>query len=339
MSRCKKFFGAVLTISLIFVTGCGQTVETNESPDVVLLKMQEAMQKEKSENIIGTTQGNIELKLISTETNADAKGDIAVTYDSADINNPKADISISLDGKGDAGGIEGSLNTSLSLRLLDKNMYVNIAKFALEASSNPELSEQVKAMAPMFTGKWFKIPVPDGQGLNVNNPLFGSMTEEQKTKIEELAKTIPLTKFISDAGTGGGKYRYKVEIDKDNLMKFVEEIVTVLGESFTATDKEELNAALASATGEAVLVIDGSTYHLDEVQNGTLQMIQDGKDVNASLSAKMTDTETSANLGITAEEVQITLKIDLDTQKKSSVNIVAPADAEEFDPSMMMGGL
>lgn len=348
MNFFKKVLGITLTVSLFFITGCGNVATTDESPNAVILKMQQRYQEKKSESKTGRTDGLISIVVDSEEMKADGSGNINVAYDGKDTNNPRFDMKLSLKGKANLENFTGSLNLQLAIKMLEKTLYMNLSKLEIESSEDPTIAQQVQMFAPMFANQWFKMPLPENDATNplaLQNPLAlggSSLTDEQIAKIEELTKTIQILEFVEDMGSGNGKYRYLTTLHKENGLKFIEEMTKIVGQEFTEEIRENIKMVLASSDAKMELVIDAATYNLDEINNGEIIINSEAEEtmiikINGKFSDKKTVMSIQISGGEGIGEGNVTISLDLNNNNKTKVEVTAPENAQEFDPLMMMG--
>ncbi len=336
-------------ISLLVITGCEKPASTTESPDKVLLKMQEQYQEKKSENKKSQTKGSFTFKVNTAKTNISTFGELDITIDGIDINNPKAEIISSLEGESSGEEIEGSAKIDLNLKLFKQTLYLKLNELELNSKDDPNMTQQIQMMSAFITNKWFKIPLPENQGLNpvgISGPLSlnnSQFTEEQIKQIEDLAKTIPVFKFAGDLGLKNGKYNYKVTLHKENIIRFIGEMAKIMNTELTNEDQDKIKEILQTIEIKAEFVIDAKTFELNEIKNGEIFIKSSENNeeatmvVNAKLSQKKTEINFDIVISVNGEEIKINATLDLNTIPNAKINIEEPEEAEEFDPLMMMG--
>lgn len=350
MQTFKKLLGLVLMISLLVITGCEKQAPTTESPDKVLLKMQEQYQKKKTENKKGQTEGLFTFKINTAEMDISASGNVDMAVDGTDINNPKVEINLNLKGEGSGEEMESNAKIDLSMRLLKQMLYLKLNELELNSEEDPGVAQQVQMMSAFIANKWFKIPLPENQGLspmNISGPLSlnsSQLTEEQVKQIEELAKTIQIFKFVEDLGSGNGKYYYKVTLHNENVIKFIKKMTEIMEVELTNEDQDEIKEIFQITETSVEFIIDSKTFELNEIKNGEISIKSPESNeetnilINANLSEKKTEMGLDVTINADGEETKINVTLDLNTNPDAKVNIEEPADAQEFDP-MMMGGM
>lgn len=337
----------VITLALI-ITGCGGTQPSKEPGDQVILKMQSKMQEKKAENEKGKSEGNLNLEIKSNQGNGMLKAGFSALYDKTNADAAKADATLKVDGNLDSEDMKASVKGEVSLRFLTDTLYVMMKDVSI-SGKDPQIEAMVDGFVKSYGNKWIKIPMPDGKDVltSMTDPLKtdeSGLTEEQKKKIEELLKTVPLLKVTKDFGMDGKNFHLGVTLDKENIKKFLNENAVIVNQPLSAKDKQELDMFLKAAEVNGEIYVDGTTYELLQVKNTTFTLTPPADEADGKLSGTLDgtfsgmNTTFNANINFTGEESgSIKLSGNVKTDPSASVNVEVPAGAEEFNPLKAMG--
>lgn len=243
--------------------------------------------------------------------NFDVKLDGAL--DSTDPMDPR--VVLKLDGTAsDSTGMGGSAKGEL--RMDKESLYFNVMNLDVEGEELPtEFTE--------LFNKWWMMPIPPGTFDELDVTL-SSADEEQKAELKKNLQDISLFATPEFVGTdnvmGEASHHYKVNIDKEGLLKFTKAAAEAEGEVVTDAEFAEARAELEKVD------ISGDVWVGSE-------------------SGVVNKFEGTINMKGGAGEPSGTINISLSIGNiNKAVTVEAPADAEEFPAEqifgamMMMGG-
>ena len=298
----------LLAVSFTFLTACSDKLE---DPEMVMTKAKQALVDLQS----GQVMTDITMEGVNGTEELSLTSGIEVSFDNSDTENMKVDLHVNASGsaKFEEKLLEGDLD--FSFIGLDKQYYIKLTKL----ESNDETLTAMKPFIDMYSGKWLRIAedfipedIRDLQGQD----------EEVKRKQQQLqelfvkTELFTVTKEYSVEKLDGEKvYHYGVSVNPDGFRDYVTKAAIIDGRELTTQEIDEALAIL-DYFDEAELYISTDNYY---VLKSVLRF-----------SGKASAEEDSGDLNL---EVVVE-----GSDFNKSVDINAPADAEDFNPlNLLMG--
>lgn len=238
-------------------------------------------------------------------------GEISGVYDVRDMAAPKMSMLMAMKGRLDDSEKEEMLKGEL--RFLDGKAYVVLQDITDFDGNLPMV------FVEPFKNQWYSIPVPADV---IETALAGykdeaSMTEDEK-KLKAIYEDMMLFKDLKYEGSeevyGADTYKYSGKLDKVALKKYLEEYSKVSGEELAPADTAEMD----------------KFFEKMEV-DGELWISQDDTMIR-KMSMKMTMKDM--------EGVDMVFEMGYGLPTLGGdVELEAPADAQEFDPAALFGGM
>lgn len=244
--------GAVLIFSGCSLFGGGTPAE---KPADVLRSMQSKIQDRemKSGNVMGTLAFDV--------SGADTKGTFTVKvdtdFDVAKKGDEKVRLSLDLSGNGSSStaGVSGEGSLKADLMVFPAMLYAKLNELKVMSKEQPELQQQVDAMAKLYAGQWWKLDLPQSP-FDMKSNSSSPLTADQESKMKDLVKNSDLFTVVKDYGTetmnSVQTYHYGVELNQEGIVKFAKDASVIMEKTFTADDEQQLRDGLkkASLTGE-----------------------------------------------------------------------------------------
>jgi len=299
----KKLFGlAVSLLAVLAMTGCmGAPGEPDKSPEEMVQESFNSMYEVKSVVYDFTVDGVV--------VPPEGEGD-KITFDMSisgaqDITDPsKPKFSMVMDGEFSLADGDPEM-ASGELRFNADNIF-----FRLTGLSDFEGAVPAEMVEP-FMNKWYQMEIPAEMMLNYS--IAGdeeNMTEEQKA-MKKLMEDTQFFKDLKYEGTDGGAYHYSGMLDTDAVIGFLKESSEIMGQSVSERDIEEMEEVFEMMEMSADMWIDSSNMYMTKMAF-EMSMDIEGGTIDMTMESELTDFD-------------------------KPVTIEEPADAEIFDPMMLLG--
>lgn len=307
----------VLALSTLLLAGCnwgqpaapGQPSGSQESPTAVLRTMQAKIQDREMKS--GGVKGTLMFDFASN----DGKGKFSVGVDSEfDVGTKgkeKVKLALDLSGEGTSSDLSGKGNIKAELVVLEevKTLFLKLIELKATSEKEPALQSQIDLMTQQYMGQWWKFPVPEGSSMFGYETMNSNMNADQEAKIKDLVQRTDFFNVTKDYGVekvnGVDTYHYGVELNVDNTINFAKEVSKIMGETFTATDEQEMRDGLKKVTLAGELWIG----------------VQDKFVYKGKLDVNVNDPEQNTQMTVSGE-------MTLDATK--AVSISEPAGAKDF---------
>ncbi|MBI5413391.1 hypothetical protein HZA42_03540 [Candidatus Peregrinibacteria bacterium] len=246
-------------------------------------------------NMSGTVNAPEGEKPAKTQFKLNASGRI----DSSDDKQLKADIKFALDTNIDGATMLGEF----LFRTLDKKMYLNLLKLDMSGADGTSLKNELTEVL----NKWWSLSVSEEGSI-------GKIADEQK----QLKDALKVAKIFSNATRdvkedihGVASTKYRVEVDKEGLKKFVMELARVSGNQL--------------APEEEIAIADG----LKEVEFSGAVWIGDDDDMLHRIRGTITSRPKQGP--------NSSFEIDYSGwDYGEDVAIIVPEDVKDFNPLMLL---
>lgn len=175
-----------------------------------------------------------------------------------------------------------------------------------------------KEMVAAFLKQWWSMAIPE-ESLSQLKDAYkdeANMTDQEK-QLKDLYKNTMMMKdveYIKTEKAGGvNAYKYSVKLDKEAVQKYLEEVTKIMGNDVGDTQMGDIETMLGYMDSDGYIWVgqDDMTFRKF---SGTIN-VTDAEGVSGDIDA----TYELSNLG-------------------SAVKLVAPEDATEFNPMMLLGG-
>lgn len=211
----------------------------------------------------------------------------------------KADVKFALDTNTDGSTMLGEF----LFRTLDKKMYLNLSKFDVSDVDGASLKNELTEVL----NKWWSLPVSEEGSIS-------KITDEQK-QLKDALKVANIftraTKDVKEDVHGVPSTKYRVEVDKEGLKKFVMELARVSGNQL--------------APEEEVAIADG----LKEVEFSGAVWIGDDDDVLHRIKGTITSQPKKGPSS--------SFEVDYSGwDYGKDVVITVPEDVKDFNPLMLL---
>ncbi len=218
--------------------------------------------------------------------------------DASNEKSPKVDMAVKISGSADANSGSGEL----SFRTVDKKMFVNVSKISIPGSAGDALSTQLKSVL----STWWAVPLNDQN-------YFSKLTDQQK-QLQEKLKTTPFftnaTEMGSEDVSGVASTRFRVDLDKDAVKKFILDLARTGGNQLKPEEEVAIGDSLKDVEWSgAVWVGDDNAVH--RVQGQVVMRPAAGPSTTLDIDF------TGWNYG-------------------NDVSIAAPDGAKDFNPLMLL---
>lgn len=169
----------------------------------------------------------------------------AVKSDMTDDAQPKVDANIKLTASLDDQNISGALQ----FRTVDKKIFANISELNFPGAGGDEIKKQMAD----FLNKWWSLPMGE-------ESTVAKLTDEQK-KLQESFKTTKFFKSAADEGSedvhGIKCTRYRVELDKEAVKKFLVDVARAADNQLSAEEEVAIQKGLDEMEFSGVLWVGG----------------------------------------------------------------------------------
>lgn len=294
--------------SLLILNGCGSKAEPQKPAKDMIKEAMANVQDAQSFGYKLSVNTDITGPEGQTPQNLKFVGDIGGLFHKSKDNDPKftlaVDGSVQMDAKPET-------KLKAELRVLDKTLYAQLVNLPLEKDDLP------KELSDTLLNKWWSYPLPTdvlkqiGLGVTTAN-------EEESKKVREIYDQ---TNFLNPEYVGSevvadvDSYQYKINLDKDKFLEFVDKVSQVRQEPMSESDKAEFKKAMD------VITVTGSVY--------------------VAAQDKPYITKSELNIAIDAKEDSIKGNVKLawlisDLNKADDVKV--PDGAQPFSP-LFLGGL
>lgn len=295
----------LMLLAVVFASGC--------SLSPVAPAGNEVLQEGLTNLYYEATSAKFDLALKGDITAPEGQVPAKINFDvtlSGDMDNSKPaepKFNISLGGSGQWDDIEEQ-KVGVELKSDSSTLYFSLKELS-------DFAGQVPAeMVSEYVGKWFKMPIPAGtfDSLDVKSEM-----SEEEVKIKEIAQKTNFIKDIKYEGTkkimGTEAYVYSGTLDKEAMKNFAIE-VSKLDPSIAITESD------IKDMDEQLKLFDLSGKFYVGVEDKILR----------GAEGVITATPEGGS-------VKVDFKLEMGNINES-ISIDAPADAQEFDPSMLLGG-
>lgn len=251
-----------------------------------------------------------------------ANFNFTLSGDSDGTNQLEPKVNMHLDVSADAEGQNGS--GAAEFRMNKDAIYFSLAKLAMKDEKG---ANAVPPMLVGYIGKWWKIPIPEGALKQLMERASASGTSqesftEQQAKMKAIFENTQFIKNVQLKGVdnvkGEQSYHYTGDIDKDA----VEKVIYEAGASSltgvpapTAEEKQKFHDALAKLNFTGEVWVGKDSGILNQMSGSVLLPASD-TDPSGTVSFRMTFSNFN-----------------------KTVNVVAPADAEEFPLKGLFGSM
>lgn len=242
----KKIVASLLLLSVL-ISGCNLfKTSPQEAVNDGMDKLAEVEKMSSKLVMSGTVQAPAGEKPSKVTFSVDMSG----KTDVSDKASPKFDMKLAVNISADELGGSGEF----LVRSVDKKIFINLAKLDIPGPAG----EAMKTQLGSLLNTWWFIPLDD------NNPI-GKLTEDQK-EIQEKFKS---TKFFVNAKEDGEEevvgvksLRYRVDLDKEALKKFILDIAHVSGNQLAPTEEQAISDSLKDVEfSGAVWIGDDKALH------------------------------------------------------------------------------
>lgn len=170
--------------------------------------------------------------------------------DITDKESPKIEMEITI--RADVDDKSGM--AAFTLRSVDKKMFINVGNVKVAGVADADLKTQLASLLQT----WFSLPVSQ------NNP-FGQLADEQK-KLQDKFKAAHFFMNAQEDGTedvhGMKNTRYRVELDKDELKKFLLDTARTAENQVTPQEEQSVADSLKDVDfSGAIFVGDDNLVH------------------------------------------------------------------------------
>lgn len=295
-------------VSLVILNGCGSQAEPTKPAKDMIKEAMTNVQDAQSLAYKLSVNADITGPEGQTPQNLKFAGDVAGLLHKAKDNDPRFTVAVDGSVQMDA---QPEASLKAELRLLNKTMYVQLLNVPVAEKDLP------KELADTFLNKWWSYPLPNDVlkqiGLGV-----ATATDEEAQQVRDIYDQ---TNFLNPEydGTedvaGVSSYRYKINLDKEKFLEFVDKVSQVRKEPMSETDKAEFKKALEviTLTGAINVASQDNPY----VTRAELNVAIDAKEENINGAVKLTWLISDLN---------------------KAADVTVPEGAQPFSP-LLLGGL
>lgn len=242
----KKAVALVIAVLLVF-SGCGVfKKDPQKAVNEGFAKFAEVKKMNSILKLSGTLKAPPGEKPETIQLTVDASG----KTDTSDKENPKLDVSMKADATVDGQKYSGDF----MLKAADKKMFVKVGSFQMPGEGGKALNTQLAS----FLNVWWSVPSTEESALN-------KYTAQQ----EEFQELLKNTKFFTNTSEEGQETiqgiamtKYRVDLDKEALKKFILEMIRISGGQLRPEDEVSIGETLKDvATSGAVWVGDDNYIH------------------------------------------------------------------------------
>lgn len=224
----KKIAVLILVITIIF-SGCN--LFKKDPQEAVTRGIQKFAEVKKMSSLL-TIKALIQMPAGETPSRIEFNVNAAGKSDATDAEAPKIDTNLKIEVSVDANKGAGEL----AFMTIDKRIFVNLSKLEIPGMEGEVLGTQLSSVL----NKWWSIPAASG------NP-FGKLSEDSKA----IGKNLKETRFFVNAMEDGeeeiqgmNSARYRVDLDKDALKKFIVDLARSSENAISAEDEAAIADSL-----------------------------------------------------------------------------------------------
>lgn len=352
MSRVA--FGSLLTLSLVFVTSCGQPPKADpkevlsaaQSNFAVYVEKDLASQAQFTENGERNAVVDVTFSNDTMPAKASAHGELAIKQQSEQSGTGtklNASLALKLKADMDSPMAKGNGSFDAEIRSLKDNMYF-ILNEATVSIAEKEIQEYYDAMyKPMVEKigkKWFAVPqaLLTGGATNAefDTAIFGKIGKNLKDNM--------LFEVVKELPSENGMYVYQVKPSKDGITAFMKALSSDMGQTATESELADLGKTLDSLSADTVahkLYITTEKKFAKLVTTATITQDSKNATVEATLespksgdfTAHVTFSTTGGSqqdkgvfdFSKTGNEYNVLVEANIPTEKTSfSVKLAAP---------------
>lgn len=224
----RKIIVLVL-VSMLAVSGCGLfKQDPQKAVNGGLTKFADVKKMSSSLTMSGTMQAPAGEKPSSVQFSLQANG----KTDFTDSKSPKLDVIFKLNASMD----DQKMGGDATLKSSDKKIFVNVSNIEMPGEQGKAMKEQLGS----FLNVWWSLPVGEDSSI-------AKLTDESK-QISDLFKTTTFFKGAVEEGTedvqGVKSTKYRVEVDKEALKKFLLDFGRVSGNQISPEEELAIGDSL-----------------------------------------------------------------------------------------------
>jgi len=334
MREKKVMAGIAIGISALFlIAGCGTVEEPKMSADEAVKHGLEKIADVKSYDYELSFSGDMKEQGGNTNFGITLAGAV----DSRNMKDPKMSMHLigSLNGGQDMSG-----SVDAELILVNKALYGNVKKVDLNG-----MNELLTPYSSMFSKWWmYELPKEAMDALEKSTPEASTDTQltEQQKQIKEAYENANLfsnPKYVGvDVVKGQDSYKYSVDFNKENFVKFIQKFSEIQGE-------EQMNADMVSEMNEGMKDINLTGFVWVDANSGVMNQLTGNIKVAGDQSANLTfrlslgniDKDVSVAVPSGAETIPAEIQALFTSMMEPQpyIEMDSSFDPSSFDSSMM----
>ncbi|MFN7160858.1 MAG: hypothetical protein ACK4NC_04600 [Candidatus Gracilibacteria bacterium] len=290
--------GSVLTLSLVFVTSCGQPPKADSNSVLTDARTNFAnyitgnfatdMHLSESGQSKGTFTANITSE--SDKLNAKVNGTFDGSQQAVQSGTGmtlNSQVGLNLSANVDSTSFKGEGKLDAELRVLGEKLYVVLNDLTVNSADQAiqtNFDSQIKPFLTLYSKKWFFLDLVALGGSSAQVKIDAAAY----AKIAEQVKAKELFDVVSELPSEEGMYVYRVKPNKEGVKALLTTAATVLKTPSMPSD-EEMNKLVDDLSAENIthkLYISADKEYKKFVTTGTITEGTDVSDINSTINSK-----------------------------------------------------